>query len=167
MDISVNYTPSPTSFPAEFSLENKTFHCSEQYIQWKKAQFFKDLTAMARIERCKTGRQCKEEGRKIKNFKKDTWDSKAKELCQPGIRQKYIENKKPRDILLHTTKGKKIVECTKDDTWGCGLPLKDDNCLDDTMWTTQGIMGIVLGEIRKELSITAGHASKDVKGDGV
>ena len=107
--------------------------------------------------------QCKEEGKKIKNFKKDTWDSKAKELCRPGIRQKYIENKKPRDILLHTTKGKKIVECTKDDTWGCGLHLKDDNCLDPTMWTTQGIMGIVLGEIRNELSTTE-HATKEIKG---
>ena len=65
---------------------------------------------------------------------------------------KYIKNKKSREILLQMTKGKKIVECTKDDTWGCGLPLKDDNCLDSTMWTSQGIMGITLGEIRSELS---------------
>ena len=155
--------PLSNFFPSEFSLEQKTFHCSEQYIQWKKAQLFKDTTAMTRIERCKTGRQCKEEGRKIKNFKKDIWDSKAKELCRPGIRQKYIDNKKPRDVLLHTTKGRKIVECTKDDTWGCGLPLKDENCLNDTMWTTQGIMGIVLGEIRNEL-LSKENANKETKG---
>ena len=157
--------PLSNFFPAAFTLENKTFHCSEQFIQWKKAELFKDHTAMSKIERCKTGRQCKEEGRKVKNFKKDTWDSKAKNLCQPGIRQKYIENKKPREILLQKTKGKKIVECTKDAIWGCGLPLKDDNCLDSTMWTTQGIMGITLGEIRSELS-TIGSLSQTTQSKG-
>ena len=73
--------PLSNFYPAEFSLENKTFHCSEQYIQWKKAELFKDKTAMSNIERCKNGRQCKEEGRKIKNFKKSTWDTQAKNLC--------------------------------------------------------------------------------------
>ena len=146
--------PLSNFYPAEFHIEQRSFHCSEQFIQWKKAELFKDQTAMSRIERCKTGRQCKEEGRKVKNFKKDTWDSKAKNLCQPGIRQKFIENKRPREVLLQKTKGRKIVECTKDDTWGCGLPLKDDNCLDTTMWTSQGIMGIMLEEIRRELSRT-------------
>ena len=143
--------PLSNFYPAEFSLENKTFHCSEQYIQWKKAELFKDKTAMTKIENCKNGRQCKEEGRKIKNFNKSTWDSNAKKLCHAGIRQKFIENKKLREFLLQKTKGRTIVECTKDDTWGCGLALKDDNCLDSTMWTTQGIMGVILGDIRGEL----------------
>ena len=137
--------------PAKFSYENKVFHCSEQFIQWKKAEFFKDTTAMNRIEKSKTGRQSKEEGRKIKNFKKTTWDIKAKDICKAGIRQKFIENKKPRDLLLSKTKGKKIAECTKDDVWGCGLALNNDKCLNSTMWTSQGIMGVILEEIRDEL----------------
>ena len=44
--------------------------------------------------------------KKNKNFKKDTWDSKAKELCQPGIRQKYIQTRKPRHSLAYDKREK-------------------------------------------------------------
>ena len=138
--------------PAKFSLEGKTFHCSEQYIQWKKAELFKDVNTMKKVERAKTGHQCKEAGKSISNFKKTVWEQKASELCKPGIRQKFIENKTPRDVLLHKTSGKHIVECTKETPWGCGVTLKDDNCLIPTKWTSQGIMGTMLEEIRQELT---------------
>ena len=46
--------------PAEFTIENKTFYCSEQFIQWKKAELFKYRNTMKKIERTKTGHQCKE-----------------------------------------------------------------------------------------------------------
>ena len=138
--------------PAKFSIEGKTFHCSEQYIQWKKAELFKDRITMKKIEGAKTGRQCKEAGKLTSNYKKTVWEQRAPELCKQGIRQKFIENKIPRDVLLHKTSGKRIVECTKETPWGCGLPLKDDNCLLPTKWISQGIMGTMLEAIRQELS---------------
>ena len=138
--------------PAEFSIEGKTFHCSEQYIQWKKAELFKDHNTMKKVERAKTGHQCKEAGKATTNYKKTLWEQKAANLCKPGIRQKFIENKIPRDVLLRKTSGKRIVECTKETPWGCGVPLKDDNCLLPVKWTSQGIMGTMLEEIRQELS---------------
>ena len=138
-------------YPAEFSIDGKSFHCSEQYIQWKKAELFKDNVAMKKIERARSGHQCKEEGRSITNFKKSAWEKKASDLCKPGIRQKFMENKVPRSVLLQKTSGKCIVECTKETPWGCGLALKDENCLIPTKWTSQGIMGVMLEEIWQEL----------------
>ena len=138
--------------PAKFSIEGRTFHCSEQYIQWKKAELFKDVNTMKKVERAKTGHQCKEAGKSTSNFKKTVWEQRASELCKPGIQQKFIENRTPRDVLLHKTSGKRIVECTKETPWGCGVALKDDNCLIPTKWTSQGIMGTMLEEIRQELT---------------
>ena len=106
---------------------------------------------MKKIERARSGHQCKEEGKSINNFKKAEWEKKASDLCKPGIRQKFIENKVPRTVLLQKTSGKRIVECTKETPWGCGLALKDENCLITTKWTSQGIMGVMLEEIRQEL----------------
>ena len=130
-----------------FSLDNKTFHCSEQFIQWKKAELFKDKAAMKRISRAKTGHQCKEEGKNIANYKNTVWEKKAKQLCKPGVKQKFMENQFPREVLTQKTRGKRIIECSKDPVWGCGMPLNDDDCLNSTKWTSQGIMGKMLEEI--------------------
>ena len=143
--------PLSNFYRAPFTLDKKTFHCSEQFIQWKKAELFKDRTAMKRISRANTGYQCKEEGKNITNYKNTLWEKKAKQLCKPGVKQKFLENRIPREVLTNRTRGKRIIECSKDPVWGCGMPLKDDDCLNSTKWTSQGIMGEMLEEIREEL----------------
>ena len=35
--------------------------------------------------------------------------------------------------------------------WGTGVPLHVDNCLDKSQWTSQGILGEVLQELRVKL----------------
>ena len=77
---------------------------------------------------------------------------KAYKLCKLGIKQKFLENEGPKSVLVQKTTGKHIVECTKDSTWGCGLALNDDDCLNPQKWTNQGIMGTMLEEIRQELN---------------
>ena len=42
--------PLSNFYPSEFTMGDKTFHCSEQYIQWKKAELFKDVKAMKKVE---------------------------------------------------------------------------------------------------------------------
>ena len=54
--------PLSNFFPAEFSVQETKFHCSEQYIQLKKAELFKDKIAIKKIKQSKTGHQSKEEG---------------------------------------------------------------------------------------------------------
>ena len=137
---------------APFTHHNFTYHCSEQFIQKQKAEMFKDKAAVKRIEQAPNGLACKLQGSKVSNFKKSQWDKKAKELCKPGIRQKFLENRNALTTLLNVTKNKTIVKCTKDTVWGCGVALQDENCLIKTEWTKQGIMGEILEEIRNEFS---------------
>ena len=135
---------------APFTHDNIYYHCTEQLIQHKKAELFKDHTSVTKIMNAKTGHACKELSRQVSNFKQDKWSKKAKSMCYDGIKQKYPENELPRQTLL-ATKKKTIVECTKDSVWGCGKPLSDESCLDKTLWVNQGIMGEILESIRQSL----------------
>ena len=137
---------------APFTHENFTYHCSEQFIQKKKAELFKDASSIKKIEEAKTGLECKLLGNKIANSKKSTWEKRAKELCTPGIRQKFVENRDALITLIKATGNRSIAECAKDTVWGCGIVLQDDRCLIKTEWTNQGIMGEILEEIRKDLT---------------
>ena len=75
-------------FPAPFTYQEKSYHCSEQFIQMKKAELFKDKAVIKRIEKTSTGHQCKQEGLKVTSFDNTVWEKKAYQLCKPGIRQK-------------------------------------------------------------------------------
>ena len=143
--------PLSNFFPAPFMYGDMSFHCSEQLIQFKKAELFKDKSAIKRIMQTSTGHQCKLEGQNISNFNRKKWENEAYSLCKPGIKQKFLTNETPRQLLLTKTKGKRIAECTKDDVWGCGMAIQNEKCLDTNMWTGQGIMGQILEEIRAEL----------------
>ena len=144
--------PLSNFYPSPFKYKDTTYHCSEQFIQQKKAELFKDKSAIQHISQTKMGHQCKAEGQRISNFNQETWESNAYQLCMPGIRQKFLENEILRHLLLNKTKGKRIAECSKDTVWGCGMSIHNENCLDTTKWISQGIMGSVLEEIRKELA---------------
>ena len=143
--------PLSNFFPAPFKYGDMSFHCSEQFIQFKKAELFKDKSAIKRIMQTSTGHQCKLEGQNISNFNRQKWENEAYMLCKSGIKQKFLANETPRQLLLTKTKGKRIAECSKDSVWGCGMAIHNDKCLDTNMWTGQGIMGKMLEEIRTEL----------------
>ena len=151
-----------------FTLDGFTYHSSEQFIQKQKAELFKDKPAIKRIEGATTSLKCKQEGRKIVNFKKSTWESNAKALCKPGIKQKFLQNRQALKTLLIDTGDKTIVECTKDSIWGCGMALQDEHCLTKTKWTNQGIMGEILQEVRKDLKhLIPNLTSQNSHADGI
>ena len=140
--------------PATFTCDGKSFHSSEQYIQWKKAELFNDTHTANSILSSSTALECKNLATNIKNFDKPKWDSSAKSICSPGIYCKFAQNPALKDLLINCTGNRKIVECAKDRLWGTGVALHRDNALDSTMWMTPGILGSILMEIREELKTT-------------
>ena len=133
--------------PAEFTVEGITFPTSEHYIQYTKAMTFGDISTATKVLNASTPVDCKAIGWKTVNFDKEKWDESAKALCYPGIRAKFIQNKRLLDTLLRT-RGHILVEAAKDKTWGTGLVLSRDDWYDDTLWHSQGILGEMLCEIR-------------------
>ena len=68
------------------------FHSSEQFIQYQKAMLFKDQKTADLIMKCTTALECKQMASSVLNFSSMEWNSKAKELCKPGIKCKFQQN---------------------------------------------------------------------------
>ena len=71
-------------------------------------------------------------------------------MCEPGIREKFIQNPHLMDALVRRTQNKTIIECANDRLWGTGTALAEEGCLDRNRWITQGILGRILERIRAE-----------------
>ena len=130
-----------------FLSDGNAFHSSEQLIQLKKAQHFKDEETAHRILMSKSSIECKSLAKNIKNYDHESWKAVAKKLCMDGITHKYMQNPLLQNMLLETG-DKQIVECCYDTLWGTGIPLWDETCLNPVLWYNQGIMGEILENIR-------------------
>ena len=73
------------------------------------------------------------------------------EQCTEGIQQKFAQNSALKDVLVHCTGGKTIIESTSDSFWGSGVPLHKHDCLNLRQWLSKGIMSEILMDIRDEL----------------
>ena len=133
--------------PAEFEMDGIKFPTSEHYIQYTKARYFGDNLAATNILGANTPADSKTLGWSVTNFDKEKWDMNAKNLCLPGIREKFLQNQSLLDTLLRT-KGHVLVESAKDKIWGTGIVLSGDDWFDQTLWHSQGILGEMLCEIR-------------------
>ena len=138
--------------PASFIFKDTHYSSSEQLIQHQKALYFGDHQTATRIITSETPADCKALGSDVENFNKDRWDSVAKEVCKPGIRQKFKQLTALMDVLINCTQHKKIVECASDSVWGTGVPLGKPDCLNTSSWINEngGILGEILTEIRDE-----------------
>ena len=74
------------------------------------------------------------------------WNEVAKEVCAPGIDEKFCQNTHLM-LLLKSTNNQTFVEASHDSVWGTGIPLKDDKCLTKDLWKNTGILGEILMEI--------------------
>ena len=144
-----------------FSEGGLEFSSSEQYIQYTKAYYFENMELAGKILNTDEPLECKKLAREIKYpTDKGRWSDVAKELCYKGIKQKFVQNENLMQFLLHTG-NKTIVESSMDKLWGTGIPLYIQNCLDPKTWCSQGLLGEILTEIRRELNALTGIPSSN------
>ena len=120
------------------------YHSSEQLIQHEKAKYFNDQAAVRSILNAKTPLACKWAAKEINNYDAKKWASIASKQCLNGIEAKFLQNPRAMQALLETD-GKRLIECSKDTTWGTGKAIHDPTAL---QWKHQGILGKLLEEIR-------------------
>ena len=139
--------PLSNFYPCKFEYKGIAFHSTEQLIQYQKAKLLGDSRIEHSILTAKSPLECKKLSRDITNFSYKRWMESAKDLCKDGIEAKFVQNPRLMQILLETGH-KKLLECTKDQFWGTGVPLNDPQCLIEKCWKGQGLQGIILQEIR-------------------
>ena len=133
--------------PAPFTVNGVHYICSEQFIQHTKAILFKDYNTAKKILNATRALECKSLSKEIENYDWDQWESCAKDRVLPGIQQKFSQNSALKDVLIHCTGTKTIVESTSDSFWGSGVPLYCNDCLNPRQWISKGIMGEILMDI--------------------
>ena len=107
---------------ASFTVGEIEYISSEEFIQAKKVEFFKDRNAYDRIMGSATSLECKKNSRLIRGFDRSRWEGVAKQVCYPGIKAKLQQNTDLLNTLLYKTGQKKIVESTNDKLWGTESP---------------------------------------------
>ena len=136
-------SPYSNFHPCTFTLDNITFHSSKQYIQYQKAKHFEDTLTASRILRCTNALECKHLAREIPNYDNIDWKNKIKELCEPGLVAKFLQNPTLLKLLM-STKDKHLVECSYDTVWGNGLTLRSEHCLSRNEWKGDNLLGQML-----------------------
>ena len=142
--------PLSNFYEVPFMYEGTRYISSEQFIQANKAKYFGDLNMQELILGCTTSLECKILSKQIHNYEDSKWDEVAGTVCYPGLQAKFQQNPHAMDTLIRKMGNKRIVECASDQLWATGIPLTDPNCLDDTKWIGQGILGQMLESIRND-----------------
>lgn len=135
---------------ARFTEGGIHYICAEQMIQAEKAALFKDVVSVQRIMKSTSPYKMKELGSKIRNFDKQIWLKKSKQIVARAVKAKFHQNKALAGVLRNTGKVE-IVEASKDPYWGIGLHLRDPKVLDKTSWHSKGLMSEILSDVRSAL----------------
>ena len=138
--------------PSEFEHNGIIFHSSEQLIQYMKSIYFDDKASASAILNCDSPLECKRLARNIINYNHEEWMKAAKSMCDVGIYEKFNQNPSLRKLLL-STGNQTITEACKDRDWGSGMSLYDERCLVRSTWYSQGLLGIILEEVRELLKL--------------
>ena len=85
-------------------------------------------------------------------------------MCEGGLRAKFMQNISLQTLLLKT--GKRVIaECCLDQVWGTGVPLYDEQALNQYNWIGQGILGKILGDMREEFTLQSEDNTTETPGD--
>ena len=141
------FNPLSNFHPAVFTCNGVKYQHTEQFIQAKKAEFCNDEESYHIIMATSSPSKCKEYGRSVKNCNTSEWNSRAKELCFPGVLCKFQQNP-GLAAFLKSTGNKVLLECCYDTIWGNGFPLSDPDCIVTGKYQKQGIQGEMLQEVR-------------------
>ena len=137
--------------PCKFRINGATYSSSEQWIQHRKAKYFKDNITMAQILATENALESKLLAKDIVGYDERKWKEVAYQESYRGIFKKFNQNDNLKRVLVNTG-NKTLVESSYDQIWGTGIPLTDPVCLDKTRWYNPGIMSKLLMDIRQEPS---------------
>ena len=136
-----------------FAIDNQWYHCTEQFIQEKKAIYFNDNRTALKIMAADTALECKQLARNIRNYDVTRWNAVAGELCYDGILEKFNQNPHLNKVL-QSTQGIVLAESCYDKKWGTGIPLYLNDALRSDLWVGKNLLGKLFTTVREILCIT-------------
>jgi ribA/ribD-fused uncharacterized protein len=141
------YSEFSNFFSSEFMIDGIKYQTNEQYYQSKKAEHFNADEIASTIRNTPDPYQCYKLGSQIPNFNKEQWDKVQVQIMTQGVNAKFAQNPNLKSILLNT--GEKVIaECSKNKTWGTGLPITHPSIGDPNLWSGKNMLGQCLMNVR-------------------
>jgi len=138
-------------FLAQFTVDDATYCCSEQYFMAEKARLFNDTDTLEKILLSVNPKEIKDLGRKVKNFDIGLWAIEAGRAMYLANLYKFRQNETMKKTLLNTG-DKVLVECSPvDKLWGAGIPMNDPRLSRPEEWPGQNRLGFTLMHVRDKL----------------
>ena len=135
----------------DFKANNLTFNCMEKYMMYNKALLFDDKKIAEEILNNNQPKTIKGLGRKVSNFKDETWDKVKYTIILKGNYHKFSQNNDLRNFLLNT-KNKILVEASPyDKVWGIKMKYDNENIENPFFWQGENLLGFALMEVRDEI----------------
>lgn len=133
----------------EFTYSGKVFISAQQAIYWETAKLFKDYNLANEIIKYSDKTEIKE-NIQFENFDHVIWMDKCDRLYEKILISKFTNSQLMKEILL-STKNKKLVFCSTDRYWGCGLRTNHPNLSKEDWWTGSNKLGKLLMKIRSKI----------------
>lgn len=127
--------------------EGHKFHSTEQLFMYLKAKTFKDSDAEKEILKCKTPREAKALGRKVKNYDDKIWNTERDHCMYIAILAKFMQCKEFRRFICNH-KDKIFAEASPyDSIWGIKLSEEDPRALDPSKWRGENRLGKCINKL--------------------
>jgi ribA/ribD-fused uncharacterized protein len=136
-------------YSMEINIDGQKFSCNEQYYQYKKAIFFNDHEAAARIKAETNPYNMMSIAKNIRGYKHHIWMKQAKNILTCANEAKYAQNERARSAL-QSTGTKKLGEASSNKTFGTGVGLYSKKATDHSAWNGDNMMGSILEAIRSK-----------------
>lgn len=131
-----------------FCMEGITFSSMEQYMMYKKAEYFEDNDIAKQILAIDDVAKIKILGRQVKGYDDHYWSGIRQIVVYEGLMGKFSQNRNLKELLENTNQSI-LAECAvHDQIWGIGLSMKDPNRFEQTKWRGQNLLGYTLMMVR-------------------
>lgn len=139
-------------YKCDFTVDNITFSCVEQYMMWAKAMLFGDTDTASEILKETEPKAMKVYGRKVKGFDSKVWDKEKYGLVLKGVQAKFEQNIGLK-TWIQAAKADYFVECSPyDEIWGVKLPVSDTRVMEPSKWNGENLLGKILKEVHDNLA---------------
>lgn len=135
-------------FESPFEVEGITYETAEHWMMVKKAELFEDEEIKAEILTAKSAAEAKKLGRKVRNFKPETWDAHKFEFVVAGNQHKFEQHPEMSEFLLNTNNRILVEASPYDKIWGIGMAQDHKNILRPDCWEGENLLGFALMEVR-------------------
>ena len=119
---------------------------------YRKELCFQDVETEYKILGTDDVAKIKKLGREVRGYNENVWNGVRQIIVYEGLEAKFSQNEELKE-KLSATEDAVLAECAvKDQIWGIGLSMKDENRFDLDKWKGQNLLGYALMMVREQFS---------------